>query len=175
MKTFIETERLILRALLETDANGIFELDADAEVHRYLGNNPITTIEQASEVISYIRKQYIENGIGRWAIIEKETDAFVGWGGFKFVTELTNGHQNYYDLGYRLIKRFWGRGYATESAQASIDYAFNELKLSAIYAIADSQNLSSKKVLEKCNFQFVEMFDYFSVPHCWYELKNNKK
>jgi len=171
MKIFAETERLILRTLLETDVNGIFELDSDPEVHRYLGNNPITTIEQARDVISFIRKQYMENGIGRWAIIEKETNAFVGWGGFKFVTEVTNGHQNYYDLGYRLVKRFWGKGYATEAALASIDYAFNELKLSTIYAIADVENLPSRKVLEKCNFQYVETFEYFSAPHCWYELK----
>ena len=175
MKTFVETERLILRELLETDVNGMFELDADPEVHRYLGNKPIRTIEQVSETISFIRDQYTANGIGRWAIIEKETNAFVGWGGFKFITELTNGHQNYYDLGYRLVKRFWGKGYATEAAQASIDYAFNELKLSTIYAIADVQNLPSRKVLEKCNFQYVEIFDYFSAPHCWYELKNNHK
>lgn len=171
MKTFVETERLILRELLETDMNGIFELDADPEVHRYLGNKPISTIEQVIETISFIRRQYIENGIGRWAIIEKETNSFVGWGGFKFVTELTNGHQNYYDLGYRLIKRFWGKGYATETCQGSIGYAFNELQLSTIYAIADSENLASRKVLEKCSFQYVEMFDYFSLPHCWYELK----
>jgi len=171
MKTFVETERLILRTLLETDVNGMFELDADPVVHTYLGNKPIATIEQASEAISFIRKQYITNGIGRWAIIEKETNAFVGWGGFKFITELTNGHQNYYDLGYRLLRRFWGKGYATESALGAIDYAFNELKLSTIYAIADSQNLPSIKVLEKCNFKYVEMFDYFSAPHCWYELK----
>ena len=173
MKIFIETERLILRELLDTDVDGMFELDADPDVHKFLGNNPITSLDQVREVISFIRKQYIANGIGRWAIIEKETNSFVGWGGFKLITELTNGHQDYYDLGYRLIKRFWGKGYATESAQACIAYAFNELKLSTIYAIADSQNFSSRKILEKCNFKYVEMFNYFSAPHCWYELKKS--
>ncbi len=170
MKIFIETERLILRELLDSDVKGIFELDADPEVHEYLGKNPITTIEQASEVISFIRKQYVDNGIGRLAIIEKETNSFVGWGGFKLVTELTNGHQHYYDLGYRLVKRFWGKGYATEAAKGSIAYAFNELKLSTIYAIADANNMPSRHVLEKCHFEYVETFDYFSAPHCWYKL-----
>ena len=119
-KRLIETERLYFSALLESDDIGIFELDADPEVHQYLGNKPIENIEQAGDTIKFIRQQYLDNGIGRFAIIEKATNNFIGWGGFKLITELTNGHQDYYDLGYRLIRKYWGKGYATESAKAAI-------------------------------------------------------
>ena len=69
MKIFAETERLILRELLPTDAEGMFEMDGDPEVHLYLGNNPVKSIEQSEADIEFIRKQYIEKCIGRWAVI----------------------------------------------------------------------------------------------------------
>ncbi|SDK58262.1 Acetyltransferase (GNAT) domain-containing protein [Pedobacter sp. ok626] len=175
MKMIIETERLYFRELLETDVDGIFSLDSDPEVHQYLGKNPIKTSQQAKDVISSIRKQYVDNGVGRLAIIEKETNDFVGWGGFKLITDLTNGHIGYHDLGYRFIKTFWGKGYATESSKAAVEYAFNQLKLHVIYAIADIGNLQSQKVLKKCGFIEKGLFDYDLVPHYWFELYNPNK
>ncbi len=147
-------------------------MDSDAAVHQYLGNHPIENIFQARDAIQFIRQQYVDNGIGRMAIIEKETEDFLGWGGFKLVTNLVNGHQNYYDLGYRFIRKHWGKGYATESAKAAIEFGWNDLGLSGIYAMTDINNTQSKKVLEKCGFKCTEVFDYETTPHYWFELKN---
>ena len=141
MKIFIETERLVLREILPTDENGLFELDSNPNVHTYLGNNPVENIEQIREVITMIRQQYIDNGIGRWAIIDKETNDFIGWTGLKFVTETTNNHINFYDLGYRLIERYWGKGIATETTKATLKYAFEKLNLTEIYGICDIGNV----------------------------------
>ena len=115
----------------------------------------------------------IDNGIGRWAIIEKNTNNFIGWTGLKLVTELTNNHVNYYDLGYRLIKSYWGKGYATESANASLHYAFEELKLKEVFAITDIRNLSSKNVLEKAGLKFIETFDHNGVEHNWFNISRH--
>jgi [ribosomal protein S5]-alanine N-acetyltransferase len=104
MEIFPETKQLILRELLPFDDNGMFEHDSDSEVQRYLGNEPIKNIEESRKAIEFIRQQYLGNGIGRWAIIEKETNSFVGWAGLKFVRETTNSYIHFYDLGYRLIK-----------------------------------------------------------------------
>jgi len=71
MEIFVEIERLILREITLEDEVGLFQLDSDSDVHRYLGNKPVDNIEQIREVIKFIRQQYIDNGIGRWAIIEK--------------------------------------------------------------------------------------------------------
>ena len=172
MDVIIETKRLLLRELVATDDQGIYELDSDPEVHRYLGNSPINSIEQARDIIAFIRQQYVTNGIGRLAIIEKETNSFIGWGGFKLITEYTNGHKDYHDLGYRLIKRYWGKGYATESSLAALDYGFKTLSLPVIYAMADLENLSSRKVLEKVGFENMETFEYDGVPHSWLKLLN---
>ncbi|WP_413511770.1 GNAT family N-acetyltransferase [Myroides odoratus] len=170
MKVFIETKRLIIRELLPTDLEGMFDLDSDAEVHLYLGNHPVQTKEQSVEVINFIRQQYVDNGIGRWAIIDKETQDFIGWTGFKFETEVTNNHQNYYDLGYRLRKKYWGKGIATESAIACLDYWFDQLGFKDVFATADCANEGSNKILTKLGFTRKETFDLEGTPHNWYHM-----
>jgi RimJ/RimL family protein N-acetyltransferase len=170
MKFIVETERLWLREIYPEDDAGLFELDSNPEVHRYLGNNPVSNIEQIRQVIQYIRQQYLDNGIGRWAIIEKNTNHFVGWTGLKLVRDKVNNHQNYYDLGYRLIQKYWGLGYATESARASLDYGFHQLNIPVIYAAADSGNLASKNVLRKMGFRHVEFFEQDGILTDWLEL-----
>ena len=98
MKYHLETDRLIIREIRDTDLEGIFELDSNTEVHKYLGNNPIKTQEEAKKIIKFIRSQYIERGIGRFALIEKKSDEFIGWSGFKLnkgEKETLNGFDNF--------------------------------------------------------------------------------
>jgi len=156
----IKTERLILRPVLDTDVDGMFELDSNPEVHRYLGNMPITTKEQAVKAIEALQEQYKERGIARWAVIHKETNEFMGWSGIKYLheSEQENGFYNVYELGYRFIPKFWGKGYATESAQAWVDYIFNETDIKTIYAAADIPNKGSVNVLQKAGFEITDEF-----------------
>ncbi len=172
MKIFVETERLILREIVHDDIDGLFELDSNPKVHKYLGNKPVQDKEKLIEVINFIRNQYIENGIGRWAIIEKSTNSFLGWTGLKFVKENINNHSNYYDLGYRLIEKYWGKGFATESAIASLKYGFENLGLNEIYASAHIDNITSNKILLKIGFEWIETFEYDGSTHNWYEFIN---
>ena len=160
-----------MRDLLPTDAEGMFELDSDAEVHKYVGRKPVKEIEESRKVIEIIRAQYDTNGIGRWAVIEKETGAFIGWSGLKLITNETNGHNNYLDLGYRFIKNYWGKGYATETALAAVQYAWNELSATELYGMAHVDNAASRNVLEKCGMQAKNTFDYEGDEYLWYELK----
>ena len=173
-KIFIETERLILREILLTDIDGMFELDSDPDVHKYLGNQPVTDREQLVNVINFIRQQYIDNGIGRWAIIDKKTNDFIGWTGLKFVTDLTNNHKNYYDLGYRLIKKYWGKGIATETAIATLKYAFEQLQAEEVYAMADCNNGGSNKILKNVGLNFIEKFDLEGIEHNWYKIERKE-
>ncbi|MCW3094364.1 MAG: acetyltransferase, ribosomal protein N-acetylase [Ferruginibacter sp.] len=174
MKLFIETERLILREILPTDIEGMYELDSDPEVHKHLGNKPVTSREQIADVIDFIRQQYIHNGIGRWAIIDKKTKDFIGWTGMKYVTDLINNHKNYYDLGYRLLKRYWGQGIATEAAIASLNYAFDKLNADEVYAIAECENDGSNKVLKKIGLTLIEKFHLDGIEHNWYKIERKE-
>jgi len=172
MKTSFETERLLLRELLPSDAESMFRLDSNAEVHKYLGRNPVTDISQIHNVIANIRQQYLDNGIGRWAVILKETNEFIGWSGIK-IEKNVNGHERFYDLGYRFIEEYWGKGYAFESAKAFVDFGFNEMKIPVLNACADVNNLGSRKVLEKCGLQPMNEFILDGDPHVWFEIKRD--
>jgi RimJ/RimL family protein N-acetyltransferase len=173
MKIYAETDRLILREVISTDIDGFFELDSDPDVHKYLGKTPIIYNEKLVEVIDFIRKQYEENGIGRWAIIDKKTNAFIGWTGLKFVTEETNNHINYYDLGYRIIQKYWGQGIATEAAIASLKYAFSNLDTEEVYAITNCKNRASNHILYKIGFSYIEKFMLDGAKHNWYKIKKS--
>lgn len=170
MKFYIETDRLILRDFLESDVEGMYELDSNPEVHRYLGNNPIKEINQIPPIIQFVRQQYEENGIGRWAVIEKKTNGFIGWSGLKLVKETRNQQSNYYDVGYRLIQKYWGQGYATESAQASLNYGFGKMNLETICAAAQAENIASNKVLQKCGLKLINQYFENEVLENWYQI-----
>ncbi len=173
MNIHIETERLILRDIELTDAKGIFELDSDQDVHEYLGKHPIKTLKEAEDIIRFIRNQYKTNGIGRWAVINKSTNQFMGWSGLKYEQELREGF-SYYDLGYRLIKRYWGQGFATETAMASLEYGFNTLNLKEVCAAADINNNASNIILQKIGLQFKETFYYDNELHNWYTITKSQ-
>ena len=117
----LETERLILRKLENEDFERMFLMDSDPDVMKYLGK-PLTTREESKEVIQMIQKQYEENGVGRLAVIEKESGLLIGWCGLKLMTKPINGYINTLDLGYRFIPEFWGKGYATETAERILEY-----------------------------------------------------
>ena len=173
MEIFVETERLILREILPSDDDGMFELDSDPEVHKYLGRQ-VKSIEESRAIIADIRKQYMDCGIGRWAMIEKTTNDFIGWTGLRLITIPRNNHSNYYDLGYRLIKRYWNRGFGTESAIASVDFGFENLKLSEIYATADMNNTGSRNVLSKAGLKYVETFNDEGYDCGWYKISRDE-
>ncbi len=171
MQFYIETERLIMRDLLPTDAEGMFRLDSDPEVHKYVGKKPVKTIEESRAVIEIITAQYVANGIGRWAVIEKSSGNFIGWSGLKLIKEPINGHNNYYDLGYRFIKEYWGKGYATETAIATVKYAWDVMNLKELYGMANTANAASRHVLEKTGMVPGNTFFYDGEEHLWYSLQ----
>ena len=179
MKVVIETERLILRELEYTDDQDLFEMDSDPEVHLYIENNPVKSIDEIRKVIEMLKIQYKENGIARWAVVDKLTNECVGWSGLKYFNQPLNNHNNFYELGYRFKKEHWGKGFATESSSAILDFGFRNFNVEKIFAITDPKNENSKKVLNKLGFEFQETFDYEGDPTDWFELKKvtweNKK
>lgn len=167
----IETSRLLIRELLATDVDGMFALDSNPNVHLYLGNNPLTAKEQSADVIKKVQQQYKELGIGRWAMVEKSSGSLMGWTGFKLNTEPVNGYENFLDLGYRLREEYWGKGYATESSEACLDYIFEHWNHDTVYGMAEIANTASNRILhQKLGMRFVNSFMY-DIAHChFYEI-----
>jgi RimJ/RimL family protein N-acetyltransferase len=167
----IETKRLFLRPITEADIKDFFELDSNPNVHIYLGNKPVKTIEESEAMVANILEQYETNGIGRLAIIEKSTKKFIGWSGLKYEENLRKEFK-YYDIGYRLKENFWGKGYATEAALASLNYGFKDLKLNEIGAAADVNHIASNTILKKTGMQRLGNFTFEGELCNWYNLKN---
>lgn len=163
-----ESERYYLRKFTLSDVDDMFSLDSDPEVHTYLGKNPITEKRQAQEIVQNILDQYEQNGLGRLVIIDKQSEAFIGWSGLKWETGIRE--YGYYDLGYRLKQKYWGQGIATETGRASLRFGFEKLNLKEIYAGADINNAGSNNVLQKLNFTLLETFDFEEIPHHWYGI-----
>lgn len=181
MSIHIETPRLIIRELLPEDDAAMYEMDSDPEVHKYLGNKPVTDMEEVRKVIAFVRQQYVDNGIGRWAVTLKDTGEFIGWTGYKLMTEAVNNHVGHYDFGYRHTRKYWRKGYAYEAAKASLDYGIDVLGFKDIYAMTDVNNEGSRHILEKLGFEFVEVFNYDGTPFwreglpvTWYKLNERK-
>jgi RimJ/RimL family protein N-acetyltransferase len=173
MNLILETDRLILREFQHSDAEAFFAMDSNPNVHQYLWNKPVQKIEETFEVIEFVRNQYIDNGIGRFAIILKETNEFMGWAGLKFNTEMVNNKVNFYDIGYRLDEKFWGKGYASEASFAWLKYAFEIMNIKTLEAAAHSDNVASNRILQKIGMQMTETYLEDDVSWNWYVIENS--
>lgn len=165
----IQSDRISLRRLHHDDLQDMYELDSDAEVHKYLGKNPVTTLEQSKNIIQSVLDQYKKNNIGRLAIIDNKSKAFIGWAGLKW-EEKVRSEFSYYDVGYRLKRKHWGQGYGTEAAQLSLKYGFENLKLEKICGAADVNNIGSNRILSKIGMEKKDPFEYEGVTCNWYEI-----
>lgn len=173
-----DTARLHLRPLADTDAPGMFALDSDPAVHRYLGGiggRLLTHPAQSLDTIRFVHAQYAAHGIGRWAVQLRATGEFMGWAGLKLVPGPLNGYRNVYDLGYRFRPQFWRQGYGFEAAQAWLGYGFETLRLPRISAYADASNAGSRRILKKIGLRECNAFVDEGVDCVWYEADNPKQ
>ena len=155
----------MLRTFTEDDAALIYELNLDPDVIRYT-HDPIRDRAHASEILErVIIPQYALYDHGRWAVHKRSNLEFLGWCGLKYRAEL-----NEIDLGYRFKKEGWGKGYATEAAWASIQYAFEKIGLQRIVARAEIDNIGSWKVLEKCGMTYIGDEEVDGYPVKTYEI-----
>lgn len=155
-----------------TDAGDFFRLNTDPEVVRFLGIEPMNDPEQALSRLHSIRDQYEKYGIGRYAVIEKNSGQFIGLGGLKFFEHAAVGYDNICDLGYVLIKDAWGKGYASEISRAWLDYAFHTLQMADVYGMTDPENAASEHVLLKAGMQFVELIIFEGMETNLFRMKN---
>jgi RimJ/RimL family protein N-acetyltransferase len=157
MEIFLETERLVLRRFTEDDVDDLVELDSDPDVMRFInGGRPTPRDEIVNEVLPAFLGYYERfAGYGFWAAVEKSTGRFVGW--FHFRPEDAD-HPDEVELGYRLRRSAWGKGYATEGSRALIDKGFSELGAQRVVASSMVVNVASWRVMEKAGLKFVRRF-----------------
>jgi RimJ/RimL family protein N-acetyltransferase len=167
MHIIFETPRLILSRFTEADAPLLLQLNSDPEIVKYVHERPLQTEEEARIIIINIILPQYKNNLGRWAIHTKDSNEFMGWCGLKYLPL-----RDEIDLGYRLMKKCWGKGYATEAAKHTLSYGFTELKLPLITGRAHIENAASIKVLEKIGMQFVSEGIVDDCPVRTYTMAN---
>lgn len=156
----LETTRLIIRPAVLEDAQKLFELNSDPEVVRYTGDTSFNSIVEVHELLRVrIWPQFEKYKMTRFIVTLKD-NTFLGWCGLKYFPET-----NEVDLGYRFMKKFWGKGYATESSLACLKYGFEELKLNRIIAKAMPDNIGSIKVMQKLGMTFRGYVNDPTDPH----------
>ena len=167
MKTIISTPRFFLREKLPSDAMDMYELNADPEVLKYTGDKPFSDQQDALNfILGY--DHFKKNGFGRWVIVDRETTAYLGWCGFK---KHSNGM---IDLGYRIKRQHWGKGIASESAKACLDYGFTTLKFDKIVGRSASSNLASIRILEKIGMKFWKKDSCDGIQDAlWYQISKS--
>lgn len=163
-----ETKRFILRPFQLSDKEDFFEMESDPEVHQFLGNTPLHSMDQIEAAIQKVFNQYAKNGIGRWAIEDKKTKEVVGWTGLKLEEEAFDF--TYFDVGYRLKRKHWGKGIATETAFESVRYGFHQLNLDEIGGGAETEHGASNHILQKIGLEFVKTVKAFGQFHHWYNV-----
>jgi RimJ/RimL family protein N-acetyltransferase len=154
----LETPRLRLRQFRPDDLEQLVELDSDREVMRYITYGDPTPRATYLEVILPRWLAFYERtpGLGYWAAEDREGDAFVGW--FHLRPDRFDAGEQ--ELGYRLARRAWGRGLATEGATAVIDHGFSRVGAAKITARTLAANDRSQRVMRKCGLELECAFVY---------------
>lgn len=142
----LETDRLILRQWKKSDFKSFAEMNSDTETMEYF---PSTLTRKESDSMAKTCKSLIDqNGWGYWVIQLKSHHAFLGFVGL----HQTSHHypcSPCIEIGWRLLKQNWGKGYATEAAKQVLDHAFNDLSMKEIISFTSSKNHRSKSVMKR--------------------------
>lgn len=152
------TLRLILRPFTITDAEALFEIVNEPDIFQYFPSKNAWHVEKCERYINYQTNHWEKFGYGHWAVTLAETGQLMGWCGLEFLPDT-----NETEVGYLLSRIFWGKGYATEAASASVQFGKNNARLSEIIGLTDPLNTASQQVLKKSGLTFTRKQVYFGV------------
>lgn len=167
----IETKRLILREMSQTDFTDLCKILQDDEV-MYAYEGAFTLGEVQRWLDNQIRR-YKEDGFGLWAVLLKESGIMIGQCGLTMQDYKEN---KILEIGYLFQKEHWNHGYASEAAIACKEYAFDKLNAKEVYSIIRDTNIASQNVAIRngmtCVDQFVKHYRGLDMPHLLYSVKS---
>lgn len=174
MTVEIETPRLLLRRWEHADLGGFTAMNADPQVMRYFPQ-PYSEA-RTLQLYDAIQKEFAEYGYGLYAAQEKSSDAFMGFIGFHWA-RFDADFCPCIEIGWRLGREFWNRGYATEGAKACLAHGFSRLGFERVYSFTSVTNLPSQRVMQKIGMRPYTSFEHPEVaaghplrPHVCYAI-----
>ncbi len=173
----LHTLRLRLRRWRAADQKPFSEINADPEVVEFLPR-ALSRME-SDELMNRLDQQIEDRGFGLWAV-ETSDEPFIGFVGLS-VPSFKAHFTPCVEVGWRLARKHWGKGYATEGARAALDYAFQTLKLTEVVSFTSVDNVRSRRVMERLKMSYdpEEDFEHPALvpghplrPHVLYRMKN---
>ena len=159
------TARLRLRTFAEADAEVFHRIMAEEGVLRYFPSTQPPSLEQVSKMIGWFLNHWQEHGFGDWVVESRATGELMGRCGLLYIRDTRET-----EIDFLLGKAFWGKGYATEAARASLEYGFKALRLESVVGIVHPENLASQRVLEKLGMRQTRRTQYFGMDCFRYEV-----
>lgn len=163
----LETERLLLRPLLASDADAIYALRSDAEIMRYI-REPQNRRE-TENWIRLVSSRWQKEKLGFCGVVEKKSGVLTGWCGVWRLSETDE-----VEIGYAIAKKFWRRGFATEAAEALLQYTFAQIKPDKITAVAEPENTASRRVMEKLGMKFIRTDQFYERQLVQYAITDQE-
>lgn len=162
----VSTDRLYLRKFREEDLDNYAKIMSSDDIGRWLPKGKGFTREETLRMMKRFIEHWDKYGFGVWAVTDGESGKLMGHCGLNTI-EITKE----VEVLYALYPDFWGKGYATEAALASCEYALNHLKMDRIIALSKPDNDRSRNVIEKSGFKFIDYRQYFNMECAYYERK----
>ena len=159
----IETKRLRLRMFRADDLNDLAAMLADPNVMRYVEDGQPKDRDVAEKALHSIIAHWERHGFGRWAVEEKANRRFIGFGGLRSLHGTP-------EVVYHFAKAYWGQGYATEMARASLRFGFDQHRFGRIVAITKPDNAASIHVMEKLGMKFQQRTSYYDIEVVEYAI-----
>lgn len=163
----IETARLRLRMFRPDDLDNLAALLADPDVMRYVEDGQPKDRAVAEKALSSIIAHWEREGFGRWAVEEKTSGQFIGYGGLRSL----HGRP---EVVYHMAPAYWGKGYGTELCRAALEFGFNDRGFDCIVAIAKPGNAASIHVMEKLGMKFQQRTNYYGIDVVEYAVSANE-
>ena len=165
MKYEFETQRLGFRQWEAQDKEPFSRMNSDPIVMEYFPNKLTRT--QSDEFIEKINNHFNKFGYSLWAVEIKDTHEFIGFVGL-YTASFKSDFTPCVEIGWRLDKQYWNKGYATEGAKACLNYGFKKLGLKEIYSFTSLINIKSINVMKKIGLIEQSQFEHPNID------ENNK-
>lgn len=152
------TTRLTLRQFTIEDREALLTITKEPGIFQYFPTKSAWTMEKVERSIQHQINHWFAFGYGQMAITLRESGQLLGWCGLEFLPDTSET-----EVGYLLSHEFWGKGFATEAARASLEFGFETVRLKEIIGLTDPLNTASQHVLEKCGLAFTRRQHYFGM------------
>ncbi|GJM36477.1 MAG: GNAT family acetyltransferase [Saprospiraceae bacterium] len=160
----LESDRLRLRMPQPDDLDHIYLLGSNPKVMKYINGGKPLSREEAKENLDK-RISLSKDVLGYWITEEREYGQVIGWMALKALDETQE-----IELGYRFLEEAWGQGYATEGGFRLLDYAFKQLNLKRVVAVARVANKASIRVMEKLGMRYEKTGTFYNVTCVYYAI-----